>query len=91
MAAYTMILMHGDRGGEGRYTFEADADLLAHSPATVMRTAMAALDARAGIGHIDYELNAALKNSEKGVVTALGNLVFHGDDVQPFGAFISAA
>lgn len=91
MARYAMVLMHGIRGGEGRYVFEADDDLMTRSPERVLRTAMDTLDERAGLGHIDYEINAALMNRDKGIVTALGNLIFHGDDVQPFGAFIAAA
>ena len=90
MAQFQMVMMHGERGGEGVYRFEAADDLLRHSPITVLRAAMAYLDAHAGIGHIDYEVNAALKNADKGVVTAMGSLVFHGEDHQPFICFISA-
>lgn len=89
MATFMMTLMHGDRGGEGTYMFEGPDDLMRHSPVTVLKAAMAHLDAHAGLGHIDFEINAALKNSEKSVVTALGALVFHGEDFQPFVCFIA--
>ena len=90
MATYEAILMHGNRGGEGKYSFEGKDDLLKRSPVKVLRAFLEYLDEHAGIGHIDYEINAAMKNKEKGVVTALGNLVFHGDDEQPFICMISA-
>ena len=91
MATYNAVLMHGERGGEGNYSFEGDDDLLSRSPVKVMRAFLKHLDDNAGLGHIDHEINAAMKNKEKGVVTALGNLIFHGDDAQPFVCMISAA
>ena len=52
---------------------------------------MQAMDDTAGLGRIDYELNATMKSRDGKIVTALGNLIFHGDDVQPFIVMISAA
>ena len=91
MATYTAVLMHGNRGGEGTHTFEGDADLMSRSPVRILRVFMAALEGKAGLGHIDYEVNAAMKNEDKNVVTALGNLILHGDDTQPFVCMISPA
>lgn len=90
MAKYQAILMHGERGGEGRYVFEGNDDLLKKSPMKVLRLFMEHLDKTAGLGHIDYEVNAAMKNKEKGVITALGNLDL-GNDTQPFVCMISHA
>jgi hypothetical protein len=89
MAQYTAVLMHGNRDAEGRHRFEADDDLMTHSPATVMRVFMEAMDETAGVGHIDYELNAAMKNRESTIVTTLGSLIFHHDNLQPFICMIA--
>lgn len=89
MAIYKATLMHGERGGEGQYTFEAEDGLIARSALTTVRRFMEHLQTHAGIGAIDWHVNAAMKNKEKRVVTALGELVMHGDDEQPFVCFIT--
>lgn len=92
MATYEAVLMHGERGGEGRHKFEAADDLMTHSPVTVMKVFMAFVDEHAGLGHIDFEINAAMKNDKYKTVTVLGNLIFHHDgenEPQPFCCFIS--
>lgn len=89
MATYEAILMHGGRDAEGRHRFEAADDLMTHSPVRVMRTFMEWVDAHAGLGHVDYEINAALKGGKTPVVTTLGSLIFHGSDSQPFICMIS--
>lgn len=91
MTKYRMTLMHGRRGSEGIHDFEEESDLLSHSPMTVLRRTLEAVEKSEGIGHIDYEVNAAMKNEENGIVTALGRLIFHGDDRQPFVAYIALA
>lgn len=88
MATYHATLMHGDRGGEGTYTFEAETGLIQHSAMTTVRRFMEHLNDHAGLGKFDWHVNAAMKNKEKGVVTALGELVLHGDD-EPFVCFIT--
>ena len=89
VAKYKAVMMHGNRDAEGVHPFEAADDLLSHSPVTVMRAFMTAMDSSAGVGHIDYELNAAMKSKKGDIVTALGHLVFHGDNEQPFICMIS--
>ena len=91
MARFTATMMHGKRDAEGSYTFEAMDALLEASPVRVVRTFMEWIEAHAGLGHVDYELNAALKNREKGIVTALGSLQFEGGDAEPFILYISRA
>lgn len=91
MAKYKLEIMHGDRGGEGTYIFDAQDDLLSHSPMTVLKAAMTWLDAHAGVGHIDWEVHAALKNKEKRIVTSMGHLVFHETDHQPYVVYITEA
>ena len=90
MATYLAQLMHGDRGGAGEYRFEGPDGLLAQTPASSVRLFMDHLDRAAHLGHIEYELNAAMKNRDQGVVTALGCFVLSGEE-QPFVLFISAA
>jgi hypothetical protein len=91
MARYRMTMMHGHRESEGIHDFDEADDQFAQSPMTVPRRSMDAVETREGVGHVDFEANAALKNDSSGpVVTALGNLTFHGNGRQPFVAFISA-
>ncbi|ARE41247.1 hypothetical protein RGUI_3106 [Rhodovulum sp. P5] len=89
MATYQAILMHGGREAEATREFDGPDDLMAGSPAAVMRTYMEWVDAHAGVGHVDYELNAAMKSKDGRVVTTLGSLIFHGNDHQPFVCMIS--
>lgn len=94
MASYKLVLTHGNRHGEGVHIFDAADDLMTHSPATVIRITMDAMEkemASPSIGHLDYEIFSCLKNGEKGVVSALGELIFHGTQREPFTALISAA
>lgn len=91
MAQYKFTLMHGNREAYGSYPFEGPEDLLSQSPVKVMKVAMDQIDKEAHVGHIDYHLFSCLKDKHTGIVTALGDFVFHGDDTQPFTALISPA
>lgn len=91
MATYKAVLMHGERGGEGQYTFEAEDDLIARSAVTTVRRFMEHLQQHTGMDEFEWHVNAAMKNKEKRVVTALGELIMHGDDEQPFVCFINEA
>ncbi|WP_428926996.1 hypothetical protein [Marinibacterium sp. SX1] len=89
MAKYGATLMHGARGGDRRFEFDGPDDLMAHSPMTVMRRFMEHLDDTARLGHIDYQVNAAMKNEKYQVVTVLGDLTFAKGDHQPFVCMIA--
>ena len=89
MATYGATIMHGRRGGDRTFDFQGPDDLMTHSPMTVMRTFMAWLDDTADLGHIDYQVNAAMKNEKYMVVTVLGELTFEKGDHQPFVCMIS--
>ncbi len=91
MAKYMAILIHGKYGGEGRYEFSGPDDLLAQAPFQVMRAFMDSAEGTHEIGHIDYEINAALKNKERGIVTVIGEVLFEGADRQPFMCMLSRA
>ncbi|PWG74798.1 hypothetical protein DF186_16015, partial [Enterococcus hirae] len=66
MAKYRMTMMHGRRDSEGIHDFEEADDLLTHSPMTVLRRSLEAVETREGVGHVDFEANAALKNDAAG-------------------------
>ena len=91
MATYEAVLMHGIRGSEGTYRFEGPDDLMDRSPVRVMRHFMEWINANAGIGHVDYELNAAMKNDDVKIVTALGRMNFSPMSHQPFVCMIARA
>jgi hypothetical protein len=90
MTTYTAIIVDGDTGGEGRYDFEYDGDLMQHSPGTAVRSFMASVDRNVlPTEHIDYELNAAMKNTAGTIVTALGSLIREHDGAVPFMMMIA--
>ncbi|MBO6551697.1 MAG: hypothetical protein JJ926_08575 [Roseitalea sp.] len=89
MATYQAVIMHGTRGGEGRYEFSGPPDLFDRTPLDVMRALMDHVEEHAHIGHIRYEANAALKNESAEVVTVLGQLHFEKDGAQPFMCMIN--
>lgn len=91
MAQYVANLMHGSRGGESKRFFEAKDGLMKKSPVKVVRAFMEWLETESSVGHIDYELNVALKNKEHGVVTAMGEMIFSETNHQPFVLMISKA
>lgn len=84
MRTYNAVLMHGKRNSEGRYSFEGPELLAQASPVRIMCAFMEHLEKQAHVGHIDYEINAAMKNREAGVVTVLGELHFENRSTQPF-------
>lgn len=88
MTRYLGVLMHGNRGGEGRYEFDGPDDLLKKSPVRVMRAFMESIEARHDIGYLDYEINAAMKNDRHEITTVIGELVFESDN-QPFMCMVS--
>lgn len=91
MARYKATLMHGERGGEGTYYFEAEDGLIEKSAFTTTRRFMEHLEATAGLGNIDWHASGTMRNDDKKIVTAIGNFVFNGDDEQPFVCLISYA
>lgn len=89
MVTYEAIVMHGERGGEGRYRFDAEKDLSTRSGMKLLRAFMAHLENQFESGAFEWDLSSIKHNREKGVVTAMGDFVFHGNDIQPFACFIS--
>lgn len=91
MAKYTAVLMHGKRSAEGRYEFDGDEKLLDGTPVRIMRAFMDSVEAHSNVGHIDYQINAALKNEQHQIVTVIGEIMFEGGEHQPFTCMISHA
>ncbi|MCP5432930.1 MAG: hypothetical protein H6923_06640 [Alphaproteobacteria bacterium] len=91
MTTYHARVLDAETGGEGRYTFEGPADLFKETPARIVRAFM---------DHVftdilpteknDWELNAALKNPEREVVTAMGAFHFANRAPSPFLIMISS-
>lgn len=92
MATFTARLLDAKSGNEGSYDFDGPDDLLSQTPVRVVRHFMEYIDKTVlPSQHMDYELNAALKNRERGIVTAMGDLHFeHGEDPAPFMLMIAA-
>ncbi len=89
MAKYLATLIHGKRGGEGCYEFEGPDNLLRKKPVRIMQAFMEGVEAKTGIGYIDYEINAALKNKKHEIVTVIGAIEFEAGDEQPFMCMLS--
>lgn len=92
MAVYTARLLDADSGNEGSYDFEGADDLMSQTPVRIVRHFMEHIaNTVLPTQHVDYELNAALKNKERNVVTAMGDLHFeHGENPAPFMLMIAA-
>jgi hypothetical protein len=90
MARYTVRMMDADTGGEGRYGFEGADDLFARTPVQIVRAFMEHVDRdEFPHQHIEYELNAAFKNADKRVVTAMGQLILEHLPPIPFMLMIA--
>jgi hypothetical protein len=90
MTTFTARIMDADSGNEGRYDFEGPEDLLTKTPVRVVRHFMEYVDkSLLPAQHVDYELNAAMKNQTKTVVTALGEFHFEHGGTSPFLMMIS--
>lgn len=90
MARYLTILIDARTGGEGRYSFRADDDLMARTPVRAMRAFMELVEAKELLhGHQDYEINAAMKSPHHDIITTLGVLHLTNGDEAPFMAMIS--
>ena len=89
MARMKAVPIHGERRGEGTYRFDLPGDMVHAGPVRIMRAFMEHAETRAALGHIDYEINAAMKNREHDVTTFIGEFHFEADGRQPFACFIA--
>ena len=87
MAAYRARMMDAVSDREAVYDFEGPDDLMHDTPVRVVRAFMEHTDrSRFATAHSDWELNAAFKNAERGVVTCMG--AFHIAPDQPPAPFL---
>ncbi|MEL6205378.1 MAG: hypothetical protein AAFR47_08720 [Pseudomonadota bacterium] len=91
MPTLTATLMHGKRDAEGTYSFDVSDTTAADTPVRIMRAFMEHIQATANVGHIDYEINAAMKNRDKQITTVIGEMVFEAGNREPFTCFIALA
>lgn len=89
MAQYRAILMHGKRGGEGQYDFEADAGLIKKSAMATFRALMDHLQTLPGMGDMEWHVVSVHRSSDKDEVAGIGNFEFEDGTEQPFACFIS--
>jgi len=89
MTTFHAILVHGKRGGEGHYEFDAPDGLLGQGANEIMCAFMESVEARNGIGEVDHEIRAVLKSRHDSIATILGELTFDSGDHQPFMCMIS--
>ncbi len=90
MAAYRARMIDAATAGEAVYDFEARDDLLSDTPVRVVRAFFEGVDpAVFPTRHVDWEINAALKNAERGVVTVAGALHLKDAPPVPFAVMIA--
>lgn len=90
MATFIANMIDAETGSDNRYDFEGPDDLLDRTPVRVVRHFMEIVDRELlPKEHIDYELNAAIKNRQLGVVTAMGSMMLERGGEIPFLLMIS--
>lgn len=81
MALFRARLIDGLSEGEDSFEFDAHEDLMNDTPVRVVRAFFGGSDpSRFRTHHQDWELNAAFKNRERGVVTCMGSFHLGGDE-----------
>ena len=87
MAIYRARITDAVTPTEGVHDFEAGDDLMQDTPVRVVRAFFENVEREALLtAHEDWELNAAFKNAERGVVTCMGS--FHIAADQPTAPFL---
>lgn len=81
-------LIHGRHAGQDTYEFDIDENMLEETPIRIMRKFMEYMDEAAHLGHLDYEINAAMKDDDN-VISAIGAILFSATNRQPFTCLIS--
>lgn len=90
MATYVARIMDAETGGEGTYEFQAPRKLIKKSPVRAIKAFIEHADHNIVTGrHIDYHLNAAFNNREKGIITGLGALIAQDESEMPFVVLIT--
>ncbi len=91
MATYHARMLDAETKGEGSYTFEGPDGLLAQPADEIVNVFFDHVEQEVLGTHADWEINAAMKNKDRGVVTAIGSLIPEkNDEPLPFLLLISA-
>ena len=78
-------MLDASTGGEGAYEFEAADDLMQQPADEVVSAFFDYVDKQLLVPGANWELNSALKNRERRVVTAMGSLIPSQNDApMPF-------
>lgn len=90
----TATIMNARRDAEGRYDFEAPADVFeTRTPVQIVKLFAEYVDAEIFPDDVvDFEVNGAFKNLEHRVVTAMGQMIVHRgrhDGAIPFMVMIA--
>jgi hypothetical protein len=68
-------MLDAENGNEASYQFSGPPDLMKQVADDVIGVFFNEVDHEILGGHVDWELNGALNNRERGVVTAIGSLL----------------
>jgi hypothetical protein len=91
MPTYHARMLDAETGGEGRYRFDAPADLMSRTADEIVAIFFNHVEKEVLPRHADWEINGVMKNRERGVVTAIGSLIPDKNDPPlPFLLMISA-
>jgi hypothetical protein len=86
---FRAAFMSADTGGSATYGFQADSDLFRHTADAIVRSFMEQMRDRLDWERpLAYELDSAIKKSEKQIVMATGSLVLQKGEL-PFLLMIS--
>ncbi len=94
MRKYSAKMLDAATGGEGSYTFQYDGDLFKETADEVIHQFFEHVDKNIFARHVDYEVNAAFKNKERRIVTAIGSLIIERsgkEEEMPFLLMVSEA
>jgi hypothetical protein len=93
MATYVARMLDSVTGNEGAYRFEHRDDLMQRPADDIVAAFFEHAEREVfSRGHVEYELNGAVKNAQQKTVVAIGSLRMQGDeDYQPFTVFIAPA
>lgn len=80
MAKFFARMMDASTSGEGSYTFEGPADLMQRTADEIVGVFFEHIERTVLSGNVDWEINGALKNRDRRIVTAMGSLIPEKDD-----------
>jgi hypothetical protein len=90
MATFYARMLDAETNGEGAYTFEGPEDLMKRTADEIVTTFFDYVEQDLLKTHADWEINGAMKNKERQIVTAIGSLIPEkSDPPMPFLLLIS--